>query len=99
MKHRRAAKVDQNQKLIVRQLRQIPNITVAVGHDDILVGYRGRTYWFEIKRPEVIGKDGLVRPSKITDSEKKLRDEWQGHYAVVSTFDEIFKELDAGSVA
>jgi len=92
-KYRRAAKIDANQKDIVKSLRQIPNVTISVGHDDILVGYNGVTYWFEIKRPEVIGKDGVVRPSKIRDSEKKLLETWKGHYAVVSSFDEIFAEI------
>ena len=92
-KHRLKAKVDLNQKEIVRQLRQLPGITVAVGHDDILVGRGGLTYWFEIKRPECIGKDGKVRPSEITDSEKKLLKDWRGHYAIVGSLDEILDEM------
>ena len=95
-KYRRAAKVDINQQEIVRKLRQIPGVTVVPGHDDILVGRNGKTYWFEVKRPECIGKDGNVRPSEITESEKELLASWRGHYKIVSTFEEIMDEINGG---
>ena len=67
-------------------------MTVSVGHDDILVGVHGVTYWFEIKRPELISPStGKVRPSSLTASEKHRLDTWAGQYAVVSTFEEILK--------
>ena len=50
-KLRRAAKIDRNQGDIVSALRKIPGISVETGHDDILVGYKGRTWWFEVKAP------------------------------------------------
>jgi hypothetical protein len=87
-RYRRAAKVDLNQAEIVRQLRQVPCLTVACGHDDILVGFRGRTYWLEVKRP------GQER--RLTDSEKRLRDTWQGHWQVVSTLDEALTAVGIG---
>jgi len=92
-KYRQAARVDSNQQKIVHILRRLPGVTVEVGHDDILVGVAGSTYWFEIKRPEVIGKDGMVRPSKITDSEKDRRANWRGHYSIVSSLEEIMIEI------
>jgi len=95
-KYRQAARTDKNQSAIVRSLRQLPGVSVAVGHDDILVGVRGITFWFEIKRPECIGKDGVVWPSEITDSEKKLLKDWRGHYSIVSTLDEILDEMKKG---
>lgn len=85
-KFRRAAKVDQNQAEIVKELRSIPGVTVALGHDDILVG-RERpkmTFWFEIKAS---GK------AKVRPGQAKLRKEWTGHYAIVSTLDEILTEI------
>ena len=94
-KHRRAARTDLNQSAIVKSRRQIPGVSVEVGHDDILVGRHGITYWFEIKRPECIGKDGKVRPSELTPSEAKLLEDWLGHYSVVSTLEEILKEINA----
>lgn len=48
-KYRQAAKVDRSQTAIVRQLRSIPGVTVEPGHDDVLCGWKGVTYWFEIK--------------------------------------------------
>jgi hypothetical protein len=88
-KYRRAAKVDANQAEIVKALRSIPGVTVALRHDDILVGRRvkplqGVTFWFEIKKRAGKG----VRPGQA-----KLRNEWAGHYAIVSTLDEILAEI------
>ena len=82
---RRAAKVDDNQKSIVNALRKIPSITVAVGHDDCLVGFQGKTYWYEIKN--VKGKN------KLQPSQEKLIDEWKGHYKVVTCLDDILRDL------
>ena len=92
-KFRRAARVDNNQKYIVDQLRSIPGVTVEVNHDDILVGYKGRTYWFEIKNPEVANANGRVFESKIKDDQKRIRRTWTGHYKIVSTLEEILKEI------
>ena len=93
-KHRYAARIDNNQKKIVELLRQIPGISVQPGHDDVLVGYRGKTYWYEIKSPDVLSKrTGDVIKSAIKKSQTKLRNEWKGHYKIVSSFDEILQEL------
>jgi hypothetical protein len=78
--NRRAARIDSNQPEIVKALESIPGITVQAGHDDILVGYKCRTYWFEIKS----GAKKKMRPSQ-----EKLFARWTGHYQVVSTLDEI----------
>ncbi len=93
-KHRMKAKVDDNQGDIVDELRKIPGATVEVGHDDILVGYRGKTYWYEIKNPDAVSKKtGEILESEIQDSQKKLRAEWAGHYRIVSSLDEILRDL------
>ena len=87
---RRAAKIDRNQKAIVEWLRTVPGVTVATGHDDIIVGFRGQNYWLEIKAPDAIStKTGKARPSSLKPSQKKLLEEWLGQYSVVSTLDEI----------
>ena len=83
--NRRKAKVDSNQKEIVEALRSIPGITVAPDHDDILVGYRNRTWWYELKSP---GKERRLQPSQV-----KLFNEWTGHYRVVSSLKEILRDL------
>ena len=93
-KFRRAAKVDANQAQIVSDLRMIPGCKVEPGHDDILVGYKGRTYWFEIKDPECVSKrTGNILENEKQKSQKRLEQEWTGHYRIVSTFDEIWQEI------
>ncbi len=90
---RRAARVDNNQKGIVKALRAIPSVTVALGHDDCLVGFKGKTYWFEIKNPSRLKKDGSLGKGAKQKGQEKLDKEWEGHYSVVTSLDEILKEL------
>ena len=91
---RTAARIDDNQRQIVKALRKIPGVTVAVNHDDILVGYKGRTYWFEVKRPENVSKTtGQVRESRIKPSQRHLLDTWQGHYQVIWGLGQILGEI------
>jgi hypothetical protein len=86
----RAAKIDSNQRDIVSALRKLPGVTVETGHDDILVGYGGRTFWIEIKHPDCISKKtGLILESEITDSERKRLNTWMGHYAICWTLDQV----------
>mgnify|MGYP001815709198 CR=1 FL=1 len=93
-KWRRAAKVDSNQPEIVRALRKIPGMTVQTGHDDIICGYRGQTYWFEIKEPETVSKrTGEILDSQIKPAQHKLRKEWTGHYSSVYSLDQILAEI------
>ena len=93
-KYRYAAKVDRNQPGIVKALRKIPGVTVEVGHDDILVGYKRRTYWFEIKEPGTVSRrTGDVRPSELKPSQKKLIEEWRGFYKIVWNVDQILTEI------
>lgn len=82
-KHRRAAKIDANQPEIVKELRD-KGISVAVNHDDILVGYKGKTYWIEIKT----GPKAEIKPSQV-----KLLDEWKGHYMIAWTAQMILNEI------
>ena len=94
MKHRRAAKIDSNQPDIVKALRKIPGVTVEVNHDDILVGHKDKTYWFEIKEESTVSPvTGKVQPSKIKDSQHKLLAEWAGHYQIVWNLGQIFKAI------
>jgi len=92
-KFRQAARVDANQPEIVKKLRQI-GATVETGKDDILVGYRGKTFWFEIKDEDAVSKKtGKILESEIQDSQKKLRREWRGHYRIVHSFEQIAEEI------
>jgi len=95
---RRAAKVDDNQKSIVDALRKIPGVTVEVGHDDILVGYRGATHWYEIKRPDCVSKrTGMIRESEITPSERDRYKKWRGHYLIVWELGHILEDIGIAS--
>ena len=89
---RRAAKVDSNQKQIVKDLRKL-GFSVLPGHDDILIGYQGLTVWVEIKSPDTIGKDGEIKQSKIRESQKKLASEWRGQYWICSSTEEILENI------
>ncbi|MCW8960181.1 MAG: hypothetical protein OQK29_01375 [Ignavibacteriaceae bacterium] len=91
---RYANKVDGNQTEIVKALRKIPGVSVSPDHDDILVGYQGRTYWFEIKDPKrTINKDGTVTAGAVKKTQLKLINEFNGHYNIVWTLDDILHEL------
>ena len=93
-KHRYSAKVDKNQPDIVEQLRKIPGVKVQVGMDDILVGYKGKNHWFEIKEPETVSNvTGQVQPSKIKPSQHKLLEHWTGQYSVVWNIEQILAEI------
>lgn len=80
---RRAAKVDANQMIIVAALRAVgatvqPLHAVGKGCPDLLVGYRGRNYLFEVK-------DGDKPPSarKLTPDQVSWHDTWRGSSWVV----------------
>ncbi len=89
-----ALKIDNNQQGIVKALRKIPGVTVEVSHDDILLGYQGKTYWYEIKNPDCVSpKTGEVQPSKIKPSQKKLLATWTGHYKIVWKIEQILADI------
>lgn len=92
--NRRAARVDDNQKAIVDELRSYPGIKVMLGMDDILVGYKGKTYWYEVKNQNAISKrTGELLGSKVKAGQKVLAKDWTGHYEMVTTAEEILSEL------
>lgn len=91
---RRAARTDDNQKEIIKALRDIPGVSVEPGHDDILVGYRNNTYWVELKNPNAVSKKtGAVLDSRKQKSQHRLSKEWTGHYFIAWTLDQILNEI------
>jgi hypothetical protein len=68
-------------------------VSVEVGHDDILVGYRGKTFWFEIKNPDTLKQDGSFRKDAIKDDQKRILKSFTGHYRIVTSFDEILVDI------
>ena len=92
-KYRQAARVDANQGHIVATLRSM-GATVQTGMDDLLVGYRGKNFWFELKDPDkTLKQDGEYKAGAIKPSQKKLLDEWKGHYQVVHSFEQIVEAI------
>ena len=93
-KNRYAARTDDNEAEIVAALRSIPGVTVETGYNDILIGYRGITYWIELKNPNKVSKKtGKVLESAIKPDQKRIRDFYTGHYKIVSSLEEILKEI------
>lgn len=88
-----AARVDRNQAEIVMALRRAgasvqPLHLVGKGCPDILVGYRGRCYVFEIK-------DGAKAPSsrRLTDEEFRWHQQWRGQVGIVESADQAIDML------
>jgi len=91
-KYRRAESTDLNQKDIVKELRKF--CKVELNHDDIFVGYKGVNYWYEIKQEKHVSKKtGKILESAKEDSQIKLENEWQGHYKIVHSLDEILEDM------
>lgn len=85
----RAKKIDDNQKLIVKQLRKC-GVSVAItsmlgnGFVDLVLGFRGRNYLIELK-------DGNKSASRkqLTPDEKEFFDTWSGQVNKCESFKEI----------
>ena len=86
-KYVRHKKVDANQPEIVKALRR-HGYSVELDHDDILVGHKGRTYWFEIKT----GPKAVIKPSQ-----KKLLAGYLGHYMIAWSAEMIITEIENGN--
>lgn len=90
----RVRKVDDNQSELVKQIRQIPGVTVAHTHTigngfvDVIAGYNGVNYLLEIKDPK---KPPSSR--KLTKDEERFHKAWTGQIAVVETLDDVLKIL------
>ena len=77
-------RVDENQTEIVAQLNAFIGVSVwstaglGNGFSDIVVGYKGRNYLFEIKNP-----DQPLSKRKLTKAEQKFFVEWEGGVDVI----------------
>lgn len=92
---RRRAKVDGNQPEIVRALRDIGASVahihmVGAGIPDLIVGFRGINYLFEIK-------DGSLPPSKrkLTPDETQWHEDWRGHVHIIESVDDAYQAIGA----
>lgn len=84
-------KTDRNHSSIVRDLRSVGAsvqslASIGKGCPDILVGFRGRNFIFEIKDPE-------QPPSKrsLTRYEAGWHEGWKGQVGTVETFSQILE--------
>lgn len=94
-KYRQAARVDDNQSDIVKELRKL-GYTVYLDVDDILVGKGGFNFWYEIKNPDTVSqKTGKIRESAKKEGQKELEKKWKGHYRIVSSLEEILNDMSA----
>jgi len=92
MSYRRAARVDENQSRIVEGLRRMGCSVLIISQlkncFDILVGFRGVNFAFEIK-------DGTKPPSqrRLTDGEQNFFDQWQGQVSVIESLEDAIKKI------
>jgi len=86
----RAKRVDGNQAGIVMALRNIPGIsvqhlhTVGSGCPDLLVGFEGRNYLFEIK----------TTAGKLNSHQESWHKSWQGSVHTVTNVQDILAILN-----
>lgn len=92
-KNRYAANKDLNENQIVQDLRDL-GCSVQTDVDDILVGFQGLTFWYELKSENAIKKDGSINEKAIKESQKKIRAIWRGHYKIVSNLEQIIDDMN-----
>jgi Holliday junction resolvase len=91
----KAHKVDLNQAGIVKRLRMIPGVSVVdtsimgKGFPDLVIGYRGRNYLFEVKNPD---KKKLY-PYDLTPAQVKFLHSFRGDVHIVVDYENVCKIL------
>jgi len=78
---------DANEPAIVKELKQIGCSVVRGDLVDLIVGYRGRSWLFEIKFP---GKRNRLQPSQV-----ELKCNFLGQYDIIETSAEAMKIMGA----
>jgi hypothetical protein len=93
MRGHRQCKLDRNHNEIVAALRKL-GVSVASlallgdGIGDILCGWNGRNYYFEIKDPlQPLSK------RKLTDAEWAVHADWKGQLKVIETWQEACQTM------
>jgi len=87
-------RVDQNQARLVGELRWMGATvlhlhTVGKGCPDILVGYKGRNYLFEIKDP-----DKPPSKRKLTDDEEMFHNTWTGQVNIIMSLHDALEVIN-----
>lgn len=91
---RKKARVDANQKEIVKELRRL-DISVLHTHQlgkgapDLILGYRNDNFLIELK-------DGSKTKSqqRLTPDEVEFQNKWQGNYAVCNSLEQVLTVID-----
>lgn len=83
-------KIDGNQKEIVRDLRAIGASAqsladIGKGCPDIVVGYRGSNFLFELK----------IKGEKLTEAEAEFHQKWNGQLSVAYSLEDVLKIIGA----
>ena len=91
---RKKARVDANQKEVVKQLRDrgvsvLHTHQLGKGAPDLILGYYGSNYLVELK-------DGAKTKSqqKLTADELDFMNKWRGNYAVCNSLEQILQLID-----
>ena len=89
-----AKRIDANQPEIVAAMRQygarvLPIHELGKGAPDVLVGFRGQNFLFEIK-------NGTKVPSarKLTEDEEEWHQNWRGQVTVITSVSEAIAFLE-----
>jgi hypothetical protein len=81
---RRAARVDANQRAIIKALEKIGCDVAVIGQPvDIVCGYRARNFLMEIKNP--------LGENKLSAGQKEFISSWRGQVRVVRSADEAIR--------
>lgn len=86
---------DSNQDELVKEFRKwFPTASVHIasnhgeGFPDLVVGFEGRTFLFEVKDPE---KTPSQR--KLTEKQERFHGQWKGHCEVVHSATEMAAKI------
>ncbi|NIA29474.1 MAG: hypothetical protein GWP06_06125 [Actinobacteria bacterium] len=92
-KNRYATNKDKNEPQLVIDLRGL-GVSVEQNHDDLLCGFQGLTFWYELKSENAIKADGTINEKAIKKSQKKIRSTWRGHYKIASSLEQIIDDMN-----
>ena len=92
-KNRYAANKDLNEPQIVIDLRGL-GVSIEQNHDDLLCGFQGLTFWYELKSERALDKNGNVYEFELKPSQKTLLATWRGHYKIVSSLEQIIDDMN-----
>jgi hypothetical protein len=95
--HSHANQRDGNEKAIVDALLHIGASVVRLDKPcDLLVGYRGCTYLFEVKLP--LGPRGGSSHSKLNEYQSGFAQTWRGQFDVIRSAEDAIEILTAVSL-